>query len=113
MTIGFVSSFADSLLCQQGDDRRHTNELLTLLFQVLCHVPSCPLSQVLCDTCNVPVSGLRTRTVQCIRDRRSVVEDGLCRGLEEARPRDSQPCHNTECAGVWVTGEWSQVSLNF
>ena len=59
------------------------------------------------------MSGLRTRTVQCIRDRRSVVEDGLCRGLEEARPRDSQPCHNTECAGVWVTGEWSQVSLNF
>ena len=51
--------------------------------------------------------------MQCIRDRRSVVEDGLCRGLEEARPRDSQPCHNTECAGVWVTGEWSQVSLNF
>ena len=54
MTIGFVSSFADSLLCQQGDDRRHTNEFLTLLFKVLCHVPSCPLSQALCDTCNVP-----------------------------------------------------------
>ena len=38
-----------------------------------------------------------------------VVEDSLCQGLEAARPRDSQPCHNTECQGVWVTAEWSQV----
>ena len=45
--------------------------------------------------------------MQCILDRRSVVEDGRCEG---ARPRDRQPCYNTECAGVWVLGEWSPVS---
>ena len=28
------------------------------------------------------------------------------------RPADSQPCRSKECLGVWVLGEWSQVSFH-
>ena len=53
--------------------------------------------------------GLRTRSVHCILNKRSVVNDTFCDASE--RPGDSQPCHNEECVGVWVLGEWSEVSL--
>ena len=56
----------------------------------------------------VLVQGLRIRAVHCILDKRSIVNDSYCDPSE--RPGDSQPCHNEECIGVWVLGEWSQVS---
>jgi len=52
-------------------------------------------------------TGLRTRTVHCIQAH-SVVDEKLCDA--SVKPADSQPCHNPECSGIWVLGEWSQCS---
>ena len=51
--------------------------------------------------------GLRTRAVHCIINKRSIVNNTFCDASK--RPGDSQPCHNEECVGVWVLGEWSVV----
>lgn len=53
-------------------------------------------------------TGLRTRTVHCIQNH-TVVDEKLCDNA--VRPADSQPCHNTECSGIWVLGEWSRCSV--
>jgi len=67
-----------------------------------------PWSKCTNSDCVSRNKGLRTRTVQCIRDRRSVVPDHHCQDV--TKPKDTQSCHNTECTGVWVLGEWSQCS---
>ena len=54
------------------------------------------------------LSGLQSRAVHCILDKRSIVEEDQCE--ETSKPLVSQLCRNTECVGVWVVGEWSQVS---
>jgi len=63
----------------------------------------CPTAE-----CMSRKTGLRTRAVHCILDKRSIVNDTFCDASE--RPGDSQPCHNEECVGVWVLGEWSECS---
>ena len=57
---------------------------------------------------NDDVTGLQSRAVHCILDKRSIVEDHHCDYV--SKPVSRQACHNTECVGVWVLGEWSQVS---
>ena len=55
-------------------------------------------------------TGLRTRTIRCIKGH-ALVADDLCDST--VRPSSSQPCHNPECSGIWVLGEWSQVKRFF
>ena len=54
------------------------------------------------------LSGLQSRAVHCILDKRSIVHEENCE--ESSKPLASQVCSNEECVGVWVLGEWSQVS---
>jgi len=68
------------------------------------HSPWMPCPKADCHSRN---TGLRTRTVNCVVSSK-VVADNECDVA--VRPGDSQPCHNQECIGIWVLGEWSQCS---
>lgn len=52
-------------------------------------------------------TGLQKRTIRCIKGH-ALVADDLCDST--VKPGSSQPCHNPECSGIWVLGEWSQCS---
>ena len=58
----------------------------------------------------VVLSGLQSRAVHCILDKRSIVGEENCQA--STRPVESQVCSNEECVGVWALGEWSQVSTS-
>ena len=53
------------------------------------------------------VAGVQSRSVHCTLGKRSLVADSHC--ADQARPADSQSCTNSQCSGVWVVAEWSQV----
>lgn len=80
----------------------------------ICEIEGCPTWHkspwVPCQSaeCLASKTALRTRTIHCIRDKRNIVNDSQCEA--NSKPGDSQPCHNEECVGVWVLGEWSPCS---
>ena len=77
-----------------------------ILFRTLLRNPT-TRAEVYCND----FLGIQERSVHCILDKRTIVGDQNC--PQDTKPSSRQACTNTECTGVWVLGEWSQVSHSY
>ncbi|XP_046854473.1 A disintegrin and metalloproteinase with thrombospondin motifs 16-like isoform X3 [Xenia sp. Carnegie-2017] len=55
-------------------------------------------------------SGTRSRPVVCARIEGNKIQEKHCR--DKSKPEHEQQCNAQKCAGMWMTSEWSQCSVD-